>query len=71
MGNVGKSRNFSIRLSTGLYDQMVEELEKYHEGMNKTEFISDALKFYLRDLQDRRQWKDGYIVKREIDTDEN
>lgn len=66
MAGSGKSEHFSIRLSVGLLRAVDEEREKYHEGQSRTDFIAEALTFYLRDLEDRRHRKHEYESVRTI-----
>ena len=58
----------TFRIPPGLKREIEEEIQASERNNNLSEFIKDAIKFYLRDLQDRRQWK--HTTTHEIDLDD-
>lgn len=44
----------SIRLATGVIDRIDKEIEDYREHCNRSDFVVDAVKFYLSYRMDQR-----------------
>ena len=42
------NRNFSIRIPEGLIEKIDNEVETFKDEASRSEFITDAVKFYLR-----------------------
>lgn len=56
-----KTRNFSVRLPEGLISKIDQEVETYREEGNRNEFITDAVKFYLRYKEESRRRSGGDV----------
>ena len=48
MAKSSNNRNFSIRIPEGLIEKIDNEVETFRDEASRSEFITDAVKFYLR-----------------------
>jgi metal-responsive CopG/Arc/MetJ family transcriptional regulator len=51
---VDNTVNVNVRLSQGLVNEIDREINQYNIQNNRTEFVKDAIKFYLNSIRTQR-----------------
>jgi len=46
--------NINVRITQGLVNEIDKEINQYNIQNNRTEFVKDAIKFYLNHLKSQR-----------------